>query len=331
MPRRLSLLAAPLLVGLALASCGGDETAQPAGGADPAAQGSATRPAPQVDFPRRTTLKRLLDGVSEGAVLAPSTALIDVGRNRFGFALFDESREQVVPDAVAIYVSKPDGTRLRGPFVARSESLAVRPQFQSRQTQADLEDIDAFFVADVDVPAKGKGIFTALASVDGRMVATSSVELPVGRFGGPPEIGDPAIPIDTETPADVGGDLAQIDTRLPPLPELHDVNFADVLGRRPAVLVFATPQLCQVRVCGPVVDVAAEVASRTEGVEFVHQEIYNGNDLQQGFRQQVLDWRLPTEPWVFVISGSGRVVDRFEGAVSVAELERGVAKVGTVG
>jgi hypothetical protein len=78
------------------------------------------------------------------------------------------------------------------------------------------------------------------------------------------------------------------------------------------------------------VDIVAEVAARTEGVEFIHQEIYNDNQIDKGFRPQVGAWKLPTEPWTFVIGKDGKVVQRFEGAVSVAELEDAVRKVGTV-
>ena len=37
--------------------------------------------------------------------------------------------------------------------------------------------------------------------------------------------------------------------------------------------------------------------------------------------------RLPTEPWLFAIDRSGKVVARFEGAFSTGELARVVAKL----
>jgi hypothetical protein len=78
-------------------------------------------------------------------------------------------------------------------------------------------------------------------------------------------------------------------------------------------------------VCGPVVDVVAEVKAATDGdVTFIHQEIYKDNDINKGFRPQVGQWGLPTEPWIFLIGRDGKVVERFEGAVSVAELQRAV-------
>ena len=61
-----------------------------------------------------------------------------------------------------------------------------------------------------------------------------------------------------------------------------------MLGKKPVVLTFATPQLCQSRVCGPVVDVVEQVkATATKGVAFIHQEIYKDNDINKGFRPQV--------------------------------------------
>ena len=110
----------------------------------------------------------------------------------------------------------------------------------------------------------------------------------VGEEGGPPDVGEDAIKVSTDTVASAAGDVESIDTRLPPLPDLHEKDLADVLGKEPVVLAFATPQLCQTRVCGPVVDVVAEVKNEVgDGITFIHQEIYNENDINKGFRPQV--------------------------------------------
>ena len=93
--------------------------------------------------------------------------------------------------------------------------------------------------------------------------------------------------IHTPTAADVGGDLTKIDTRVPP-DQMHEVDFADVVGKKPVVLVFATPALCQSRVCGPVVDVAQQVADEYGGeADFIHMEVYNDNDPSKGTRPQL--------------------------------------------
>ena len=51
-------------------------------------------------------------------------------------------------------------------------------------------------------------------------------------------------------------------------------------------LLFATPQLCQSRVCGPVVDIALQTAAKYgDRVEFIHQEVYVDNDPAKGLRE----------------------------------------------
>ena len=114
---------------------------------------------------------------------------------------------------------------------------------------------------------------------------------------------------------------------------MHDVDFADVIGKKPVILVFATPALCQSRVCGPVVDIAEELKSETSPSDaaFIHMEIYNNNTIAPGClegtravsecqRPQVLAYHLPTEPWVFAIDRHGKIVHRLEGAFSKEEL-----------
>ena len=100
-----------------------------------------------------------------------------------------------------------------------------------------------------------------------------------------------------------------------------------MVGKKPIVLVFATPRLCQSRVCGPVVDVAEQLkAEYGDQAEFIHMEIFRDNDLNKGFRPQVAAWRLPTEPWVFTIDKEGKVAARLEGAYSARELDDAIQK-----
>src|SRR6185312_17426418 len=93
----------------------------------------------------------------------------------------------------------------------------------------------------------------------------------VGKFPDVPQPGDQAPVMHTPTADDVGGDLTKIDTRQPPS-SMHDVDYADVLGKKPVVLLFATPALCQSRVCGPVVDLAEQVKANSDNsdVAFIH-------------------------------------------------------------
>ena len=122
--------------------------------------------------------------------------------------------------------------------------------------------------------------------------------------------------IDTPTEADVGGDIASIDTRVPPS-TMHDVNFADVVGKEPVVLVFATPQLCQpgVRTGGRrrrAGQGRAPIATRRSSTGDLHTT----TSVARASGPRSLAWGLPTEPWVFTDRQDGKVAARLEGALS---------------
>src|SRR3954463_4425415 len=175
MPRLLlSLLAAAAV----LSACGSDE-----GGTAPAPpEPMAARPA---DFPSASG-KRLGDlerGLPKGAILNVSSFSSQKrGRdNRLGFAIVDRANKQIDVSAVAVYTAKPDGSQLRGPFLARKESLDVAAPYRSRQTAADLKSGDAFYVANVAYRSDGQHIPVGLVRLDGRLVvADAPAALSVG-------------------------------------------------------------------------------------------------------------------------------------------------------
>jgi hypothetical protein len=185
------------------------------------------------------------------------------------------------------------------------------------------------YVADIPFKKAGQYDVLGVARLNDKLVAAASAApglQVINAADDPiPSKGDPAPPIHTPTEADAGGDLASIDTRIPPS-SMHQNDFADVIGKKPVVLVFATPQLCQSRVCGPVVDIAEQVKADMGGddVEFIHMEVFRDNDIAKGLRPQLSAFNLQTEPWVFAFDKGGKVAERIEGAYSVAELEQAV-------
>ena len=323
MRRRAIISGALAVLGLVLPGCGESQRDVMVAPEPPARTQDFPKPAPG------ETLADLESGLPEGPILTPTVSVLEKGANRFGFALFDVARKELSGARVALYTARPDGTSVRGPFVGRSESLAVKSPFISKTSAQDPDAAKSVYVADTPFTRSGRVAVAALVRLDGRLMKTAPETLTVGAKGAtPPGVGDRAIPIDTETVASVGGDVSRIDTRVPPAPELHEENLRDVLGRRPAVLVFATPQLCQSRVCGPVVDVALQVkAAVGDDVAFVHQEVYKDNVVEKGVRPELGAWGLATEPWTFVIDREGIVRERFEGALSADELRRAVAAV----
>jgi hypothetical protein len=309
------------LFALGAAGCGDDADDE---------DGAAPPPAKAEDFPKAKgkTLAQLRADLGPGPALAPSVFELEPGANRIGFGVFDRARKQVITKKAALYVAPAGGGEARGPFPARYESLEVKPQFQSEGVKADPDSASSIYVANVRFPKPGVYELLAAVELDDNLAAAVSAMGPlrVVKDGEVPEPGEDAISVHTPTEADVGGDLEQIDTRVPPS-TMHDADLADVLGSKPVLLIFATPALCVSRVCGPVVDIAEQVKAGYDGdAEFIHMEIYNDNELDKGFREQVLEWNLPTEPWAFTIDREGKVAASLEGAFSARELEAALAK-----
>jgi hypothetical protein len=127
-------------------------------------------------------------------------------------------------------------------------------------------------------------------------------------------------------------DLREIDTSLKPDPRLHQVRIAEAIAQgKPQLIVFATPQFCTSRMCGPVVDIVRTLLpTYGKRVAFIHQEIWQDFAEKKMF-STVEEWRLDTEPWVFVVDGKGIIRAKFEGLVTVLEIEDALQQILTRG
>jgi hypothetical protein len=339
------LAAAPLVAG-----CGGGSDSSPS------SSGSAeSRPAPpKSEFPSAAgkTLRQVLkaaNGPSE-LVVSPAAMVFYTGENRYPFGVFERDRTQVPGAEVALYLAKAPvpkpGAKSKsgskgpaakaeqkaldqpavGPFPAAIESLATQPAFRAKTTSEDPDAASVVYSTQLDFPSNGEWRIAALVREGGEIKSTLLPSAVVGEFNGIPRPGQQAPTIHTPTPGDVGGDLAKITTRIPPDTQ-NKVDYAEVLGKEPIVLLFATPQFCQSRVCGPVVDVAEQVKQEYgDKAAFIHMEIYNDNDPSKGPRPQVRAFNLPSEPWLFAIDRHGRVSSVIEGAFGLDALTAAVKK-----
>jgi len=353
-PPRLSFIFACLLAATAtlLVGCGGgsDSSTSSAGSAS-----AESRPAPpKSDFPsaQGKTLREVLklaEGPSE-LVVSPAALAFYKGDNRYPFGVFKRDRTQVSGAEVALYFAKvplPSKNKSRagskgqvakaqekaldepavGPFPAKIESLQTKPAFQAKTTVDDPDAASVVYASEINFPSDGEWRIAALVKEDGVLKGTQLPSAVVGEFKAIPRPGQPAPKIHTPTAADVGGDLAKITTRIPPDTQ-NRVDYADALGKEPIFLLFATPQFCQSRVCGPVVDVAEQVKEETgDEAAFIHMEIYKDNDPSKGVRSQVRAFNLPSEPWLFAINRDGVVSSVVEGAFGLEKMQEVVDKV----
>lgn len=301
------------------AGCGGDD--EPSSSGEP-----PTEPPSAAEFPEPTSgsIDEFITEVGETneVVAFPSGGVFTPGKSRFGFGLFDVAGPQIDDADVAVYFQDTKGGKIEGPYTARNESLDVQSPYKAESAIED--ETTSVYVADVPLDPGERRVVAVLRDSDGNFAATNfQTTIAVSDQTGIPAEGEKVPAVSTPTFDDVG-DVSEIDTRVPPS-TMHEEDLADVLGEKPVVLLFATPALCQSRVCGPVVDVTEQVkAEYGEEAAFIHMEIYKDNQYdpkKPNLRPQVDEFGLFTEPWLFVIDESGEVQTRIEGAFSVSELE----------
>ena len=314
----MAVVAAAAMLG---AGCGDNQT-------DASGNGQGIDPPRTVRLPQPSnrSMRALIQNFPQGPELAPSVFVLEPGRNRLGFALFDRGNRQIGGLEVGLYVARGLDETAKGPYYARYHRIEVKPQYQSRNTAEDPDSAKSIYVAETSFPRAGNYVVAAVTKLNGRLVAALT-QVMVDRDSKVPGPGDRAIKVHTPTLASVGGNAEKIDTRIPP-DDMHDVDLADALDRhRPTVLLFATPALCQSKICGPVTDVTEQVKSEFgDKADFIHMEIYNDNDLNKGPRPQFTAWHLNKEPVLFTINRDGRIVDRIQGAFSADELSASVRK-----
>jgi hypothetical protein len=301
----------------------------------PACGEDESRPAPPPGtpevskFPRPSgrSFRGLIGQLPAGPAVAPSVSLLEPGENRFGFALFDRANRQIGGLQVALYHARGVDEAAHGPFVGHYKRIEVEPEFRSRNTSSDPDSAKSVYVAAVDFPRPGMYVVSAVAELNGRFVAAQPAQVRVGRAKEVPGVGDRAPRVHTPTVESVGGDIEQIETRVPP-DSMHEVDLADALERgRPVALLFSSPALCESRVCGPVTDVAEQVKSEfDEDADFIHVEFYEDNDLTKGPREAAQAWGLSAEPFLFTIDGDGIVAARIQGAFSADELRDAIRR-----
>ena len=154
------------------------------------------------------------------------------------------------------------------------------------------------------------------------------------------QVGERAPKSESLTLDDVGGDIGKISSDQHPVERFYTTSIADaVAAREPFILAFATPAFCTSGQCGPTLERVKPVAAAHPNVTVVVVEPYELK-FEDGALQPALDaqnrlvpvsslveWGLPSEPWIYVVDADGVVRASFEGIVSEAELEAAVSAV----
>ncbi len=301
-PHRFPFLLCCAVIGVLVAfgACGGDtSTVTP----KPLATTSASGAVPKdVDFVIATSEvvtgpNRLLVGMRDGQGRAVANARAHL---RF-YSLDDKGQQQPGPEADTLFL---------GDGVPTAQALySVRATFD----KAGRWGVDASISRGATAPV------------------TASNQFIVQPVSSAPKIGDPAIPSRNLTLKDAP--IEQLTSQRPPGdPDFYKVTIADALKLgRPLMVVFSTPAFCQTQTCGPQLE-AAQALKKVYGdrMTFIHIEVYQRPDLllenktKPVLNPPVEEWRLQSEPFVFLVDAQGKVYDRFEGFASKTEVEQSV-------
>jgi len=290
-----------LAAGLLVAGCGGSS-------------GAAQ------EEPEDGTLEALWRAPGDDVAIVPGTADFGPGRVRLTFLVIDDEGRVVTRPTARVWIARGLEQEPFAETTARSEPIGVEGSEEA--------DAEAIFVTHLELAEPGT--YWVLAEPEGGRKIQAIGNVVVVDDPAAPAVGEPAVASETPTIASTGGDFEALTTQSPPDRELLEHSIADSLEAKvPFVVTFATPRYCQTRTCGPVVDVVDAVREQygSQGVRFIHVEIYEDNDPAKETNRWVREWNLPSEPFTFVVGADGLIKERFEGTVSVRELAEAVEQL----
>ena len=266
------------------------------------------------DFPKATgqSISAIALKATSRVNFAPANATFAPGMNRVAFGLIGQDQLPLNAPTV-VYVATSPKAPAQGPYAAPADPIVPQAAFLSKGAAADTAQLKAIYEAQVPFAKTGKWYILTM-SKSGSGYAGSTGTAAVTTNSPIPSVGQRAPVIHTPTVASAGGDSATIDTRKPPAPSLQQQDFAQVVGHKPVGLLFATPALCQSRVCGPVTDMLLQLqAHYGNKIAAIHQEVYRNNK-PPDLTAQMTAYSLQTEPWFFAVDRNGIIRARLEGA-----------------
>jgi hypothetical protein len=119
---------------------------------------------------------------------------------------------------------------------------------------------------------------------------------------------------------------------------------------KPTALLVATPQFCQIGVCGPVLDLLVEIGPQFPTVQIIHAEVYTdaqaileqsnstagtsgmpSSPAEAGSSAQLAPvveaYGLTYEPALYLANGAGTIVDRLDNVFDRGEIRLGLQAI----
>ena len=279
------------------------------------------------DFPTVITLG--------GAEIYPTivNTSLAVGQNRVSMSIIDRDDNKVLDAAMHVRYYNLNGKRPKFLSEADARFIPLTLSYVDEQSNKETSpsgDAGVYVsYADFDEPGDW-GVEIAITRA-GKQLKPTPFRFNVLDKTAEPAIGDPAPASVQMITANVSS-IEEIDSSFPPRPAMHDMTVADAIrSGKPTVIAFATPAFCRSRTCAPVMDTVMDpLAARYRGrVNFVHVEPYILRDLRQANIQTPVpasrEWRLATEPWIFVVDREGKIAAKYEGIMAEDEVDSALA------
>lgn len=255
-------------------------------------------------------------GVTGVRIVLPNSDLSAGSSRRFLLGLLGTDMRPVSDLELPILFLKLQGDQAQ----LRAESVA-------RWFTSSALEGRGVYVTRVDLPEPGQwGVEVQVAASGGVQPVRASFV--VKAKSSTPAIGS-LVPLSHTPTARNPADVEKICSARP-VDDLHGLSIAEALEqRRPLVVLFGTPGFCSSQTCGPALDAMQALAkSYGQRGNFIHVEIYEGGRPPQ-VSAVVREWGLTSEPWLFLVDRAGNLVEKFEGMITLAEVESFVARLMT--
>ncbi len=184
------------------------------------------------------------------------------------------------------------------------------------------------------------GIYIAYPQLD--QAGAWAVEIEIPQADGPPQTSRIRVDVLAESPIPSVGspapatrnltvrdlpDLTQLTSDSVPDPDLYQLTIAEAIAaNKPFLVTFSTPGFCQTAVCAPNLHVIKQLKDQLrDEMNFIHVEVYP-YPFSESFQMQrtvpaMREWHLRTEPWTFLVDADGIIQAKYEGGLTLVELE----------
>ncbi len=276
---------------------------------------------------------------SEAKIARPVLAVTDlvVGHNRFVFGLADQTTGQPINDTPQVTIQF---------FKVHADGTATK--MSDANVVAHKENLPAFlFVAQANFTEPGDWGALLTIQREGQRAYQTRLEFKV--------VADSPVPMVGETPLLSQNLTIKDDPTLDnicsaqPHDDMHNMTIAEAAkSGKPTLILFAAPGFCPSFTCGPNLEIAQALQGKyRDKVNFIHVETPNTLQdhthtlpVEPTHRQNpghygVLmpdvktmgEWGLQSEPWIFLLDSQGKVASRFEGGLTIDEVEPELARL----